>query len=87
MLEFLTPQVFEGLIWAVILIGSALAILRLVRDLTGPPRWPKDDEEVPPGGGLPTAGGSSEGEATGILRVPEAEDQPSASQDQHPADH
>jgi hypothetical protein len=60
MLQFLTPQLFEGLIWAVILIGGALAILRLVRDLTGPPRWPKDDEEVPPGGGSPTAGGSSE---------------------------
>ncbi len=60
MLQFLTPQLFEGLIWAVILIGSTLAILRLVRDLTGPPRWPKDDEEVPPGDGSPTAGGSSE---------------------------
>ena len=39
MLDFLTPEIFDGLIWAVILIGGALAILRLLKDLTGPPRW------------------------------------------------
>jgi hypothetical protein len=59
MLSFLTPDVFEGLVWAVILIGGAFAILRLLRDLTGPPRWPDGDGEVRPGGGTPTAGGSS----------------------------
>lgn len=58
MFSFMTPDVFVGLIWAVILIGGAFAILRLLRDLTGPPRWP-DDEEAQPGGGASTAGGSS----------------------------
>ena len=58
MLNFMTSDVFAGLIWAVILIGGAFAILRLLRDLSGPPRWP-EDEEAPPGGGPPTAGNSS----------------------------
>jgi hypothetical protein len=44
MFNFLTPELFDGLVWAVILIGGALAILRLARDLTGPPRWPAEDD-------------------------------------------
>ncbi len=48
MLEFLTPDIFNGLIWASILIGGALAILRLYRDLTRP--LPRDrDSSGPPG--------------------------------------
>lgn len=50
MLDFLSPELFEGLIWAVILIGGALAVLRLVRDLTGPPRWPEEAESSGPPG-------------------------------------
>ncbi len=47
MLDFLTPEIFDGLVWAVILIGGALAILRLIKDLTGPPRWPDDSSGQP----------------------------------------
>lgn len=48
MLEFLTPDIFNGLIWASILIGGALAILRLYRDLTRP--LPRDRDSSGPGG-------------------------------------
>ncbi len=47
-MDFLTPELFNSLVWAVILIGGSLAILRLLRDLTGPPRW-SDDSSGPPG--------------------------------------
>ncbi len=47
-MDFLRPELFNNLIWAVIFIGGALAILRLIKDLTGPPRWP-DDRSGPPG--------------------------------------
>ena len=50
MLDFLSPKLFESLVWAVILIGGSLAILRIVRDLTGPPRWPEDSESSGPPG-------------------------------------
>ncbi|GAB4572485.1 MAG: hypothetical protein Kow0077_12060 [Anaerolineae bacterium] len=50
MLDFLTPQLFDALVWVVIAIGGVWAIRRLVRDLTGPPRWPDDNAsgERPP---------------------------------------
>ncbi len=38
MFQFLTPQVFDALIWGVILIGLVLAGLRLYRDLFVPRR-------------------------------------------------
>jgi hypothetical protein len=48
MFDFLTPDIFNGLVWASILIGGALAILRLYRDLTRP--LPHDrDSSGPPG--------------------------------------
>jgi len=51
MLDFLTPEFFNTLVWSVIAIGGALALWRLIRDLTGPPRWPEDDDDLiePPG--------------------------------------
>jgi len=36
-LEFMTPDVWNGLILGVVFIGLALAILRLYRDLSRPP--------------------------------------------------
>jgi hypothetical protein len=81
MLSFLTPDIFEGLIWAVILIGGAFAILRLLRDLTGPPRWP-DNGEVPPGGSRPAPRGSSALDDPFGLDA----DKRSAGQDQKPPD-
>lgn len=42
-MNFLTPQLFDSLIWAVIMIGGALAVLRLYRDLSGPSRFQDDD--------------------------------------------
>ncbi len=53
MLDYLTPQLFDSLIWAVILIGGALALLRLYRDLTRP-LPPDDDSSGPPGPGEKT---------------------------------
>jgi hypothetical protein len=50
MLEFLTPERFNTLIWAVIVIGGAAAVLRLVKDLTGPPRWKDDADSSGPAG-------------------------------------
>gem|GEM_PF-6315395 len=38
MFQFLTPQVFDALIWGTILIGLVLAGLRLYRDLFVPHR-------------------------------------------------
>lgn len=61
MLEFLTPDIFNGLIWASILIGGALAILRLYRDLTRP--LPRDrDSSGPPGPGQRPPSGQDEGQ-------------------------
>ncbi len=48
MFQFLTPEVWDGLVWAVILIGGALAILRLYRDLSGPPRFREPAESDDP---------------------------------------
>lgn len=36
--DFLTPDLFTALVWAVILIGLAWAGLRLYRDFSGPPQ-------------------------------------------------
>ena len=49
--DFLTPGVFDALVWAVILIGGALAILRLYRDLSGPPQYVDDAAAMPPSSG------------------------------------
>ncbi len=48
MLDFLSPERFDTLVWGVIVIGGVLALWRLIRDLTGPPRWPEDDDLLPP---------------------------------------
>ncbi len=45
--EFLTPGVFDALVWAVIFIGGALAIMRLYRDLSGPPQYGDDASTMP----------------------------------------
>jgi uncharacterized membrane protein YccC len=45
MFDFLTPQLFDVLVWAVIAIGGVWALWRLVRDLSGPPRWRDDDPD------------------------------------------
>lgn len=44
-LDFMTPDVWNGLVLAVIIIGLALAGLRLYADLT---RRPDDDPTPPP---------------------------------------
>lgn len=46
MLDFLSPELFDALVWGVIVIGGVLALRRLVGDLTGPPRWPRDDDDL-----------------------------------------
>ncbi len=43
-LEFMTPDVWNGLVLAVVIIGLALAALRLYRDLSRP----KQDPRRPP---------------------------------------
>lgn len=43
-LEFMTPDVWHGLVLGVIIIGLALAVLRLYADLTRRP----DEERTPP---------------------------------------
>jgi len=43
-LDFMTPDVWNGLVLAVIIIGLALAALRLYADLSRP----QDDERTPP---------------------------------------
>ena len=50
MLNFLTPELFETLVWVVVFTGGAWALYRLYRDLSGPPRWPKDDPAPPSSG-------------------------------------
>lgn len=50
--EFLTPQVFDALVIAVIVSGVLLAARRIYRDLHGDPRWP---ESVPAPEAEPTA--------------------------------
>lgn len=37
-LDFMSPDVWNGLVIGVVLIGLALAILRLITDLSRPPR-------------------------------------------------
>jgi hypothetical protein len=49
MLKFLTPDLFNIAIWALIVVGVVAAVARLIRDLTGPPRWP----DGPPSGDSP----------------------------------
>jgi hypothetical protein len=48
--DFLTPQVFDILIVVVIIIGLALAAVRLYDDLTRPlpPRPPRPDDDTDP---------------------------------------
>lgn len=46
MLDFLSPELFDALVWVVIAIGGVLALRRLIGDLTGPPRWPHDDDDL-----------------------------------------
>jgi hypothetical protein len=46
MLKFLTPQLYDTFVWGLIVFGSALALWRLYKDLTGPPRWPPDDDDL-----------------------------------------
>ncbi len=36
--DFMTPEIWDGLVLAVIIIGMALAALRLYSDLSRPPR-------------------------------------------------
>lgn len=43
-LEFMTPDVWNGLVLGVVIIGLALAALRLYRDLSGPPRRGPDSD-------------------------------------------
>lgn len=57
MLNFLTPELFDTLVWVVIFTGGAWALYRLYTDLTGPPRWPKNDP--PPTSSPPTGTESS----------------------------
>lgn len=35
-MDFLTPEIFDALVFAVIIVGVALAALRLYRDFTRP---------------------------------------------------
>ena len=43
-LDFMTPDVWNGLVLAVVIIGLALAALRLYADFTRP----RDDDRPPP---------------------------------------
>lgn len=45
-MQFLTPQFFDLLIVVVIMIGLALAAVRLYADLTRPLRRPPPDEPI-----------------------------------------
>lgn len=55
MLNFLSPELFDTLVWVVIFTGGAWALWRLYQDLTGPPRWPRDDASgAPPPSSPPT---------------------------------
>ena len=55
-MDFLTREVFDTLIIVVIILGLALAIVRLYKDLTRPrpgdpdyrPRWSDDDTQPRP---------------------------------------
>lgn len=53
MLTFLTPELFDTLVWVVIFTGGAWALWRLYKDLSGPPRWPVGDRTPPPSSGPP----------------------------------
>ncbi|MCC6800966.1 MAG: hypothetical protein IT325_12685 [Anaerolineae bacterium] len=44
-LEFMTPDVWNGLVLAVVIVGLALAALRLYRDLSRPTQ---DTRRLPP---------------------------------------
>ncbi|RMG84088.1 MAG: hypothetical protein D6712_11885 [Chloroflexi bacterium] len=49
-MDFLTPEFFDTLVIAVIIIGGALAVVRLYRDFTRPlmdehPQWAMDDTQ------------------------------------------
>ncbi len=64
-MDFLTPEFFDALVIAVIIIGGALAVVRLYRDLTRPlpdehPQWAADDTQ-------PTATITEEDEPDGTL--------------------
>lgn len=50
-LDFLTPQLFDVLVIAVIVIGVILAALRIRSDFRRGPRWPEDEGN----GALPAA--------------------------------
>lgn len=52
-LDFLTPQLFDALVIAVIVVGVILAVLRIRSDFRRGPRWPEDDA----GTAIPTANG------------------------------
>ncbi|MCC7209084.1 MAG: hypothetical protein IT323_17365 [Anaerolineae bacterium] len=57
-LDFLTPQLFDGLVIAVIVIGVILAALRIRSDFRRGPRWPEDEESGAP----PVAEAADKGE-------------------------
>lgn len=47
--DFLTPELFDTLIWAVIISGGLLAVWRLVTDLRGPSLYPDGSSSGPTG--------------------------------------
>jgi len=47
-LDFMTPEVWNGLVLAVVIIGLALAALRLYRDLARPAPSKRDTPPAPP---------------------------------------
>lgn len=45
-LSFLTPQLFDALVWSAVIVGIVLAVLRIRSDFKRGPRFPEDQEET-----------------------------------------
>ncbi|HMM26854.1 MAG: hypothetical protein AAGU78_10620 [Chloroflexota bacterium] len=54
-LEFMTPDVWNGLVLAVVIIGLALAALRIYRDLSRPKQGPRRPPPAAPKPAAPPA--------------------------------
>jgi hypothetical protein len=52
-MSFLTPQLFDVLVLAVIVVGLVAAAIRIRSDFRRGPRWPED--VAPPHGDTPTS--------------------------------
>lgn len=55
-LDFLTPELFDALVIAVIVAGVILAALRIRSDFRRGPRWPEDDATTATNGEKPGKG-------------------------------